>query len=123
MGVTEPNRLSKPVLDIRPVGGRVYTRISLRRRISISEFSYSVCIAAVAMPEGEPESVRIDATEASSSAAEEPPTMARGAQRVTWPVEDPSEFRPELAPGGDLIDVGKEAEDFRAFYEVSDLRM
>ena len=40
------------------------------------------------------------------------------AERVSWPVEDPSEFRPELAPGGSLEDLGKQTDDFRVYYEV-----
>ena len=39
-------------------------------------------------------------------------------ERVSWPVEDPSEFRPELAPGGPLEDLGKQKDDFRVYYEV-----
>lgn len=39
-------------------------------------------------------------------------------ERVSWPVEDPSEFRPELAPGGALEDLGKDSGDFRVYYEV-----
>lgn len=41
------------------------------------------------------------------------------AGKVSWPVEDPSEFRPELGPGGQLEDLGKEAGEFRVYYEVS----
>ena len=40
-------------------------------------------------------------------------------QWVSWPVDDPSEFRPELAPGGALEDVGKDIGDFRVYHEVS----
>ncbi|CAI8037791.1 Inositol oxygenase [Geodia barretti] len=40
-------------------------------------------------------------------------------ERVSWPVEDPSEFRPELAPGGPLEDLGKQKDDFRVYYEES----
>ena len=39
-------------------------------------------------------------------------------ERVSRPVEDPSEFRPELAPGGPLEDLGKQKDDFRVYYEV-----
>jgi inositol oxygenase len=40
-------------------------------------------------------------------------------EQVSWAVEDPSEFRPELGPGGALENLGKEAEDFRMYYEES----
>ena len=43
---------------------------------------------------------------------------SRPVKRVSWPVEDPSEFRPELAPGGPLEELGKQTEDFRVYYEV-----
>lgn len=45
-------------------------------------------------------------------------TVSASVEQVTWPVDDPSEFRPELAPGGDLENLGKEKENFRVYYEV-----
>ena len=39
-------------------------------------------------------------------------------QQVVWPVEDPSEYRPELGPDGDCHKWGKGKEEFRIFYEV-----
>jgi inositol oxygenase len=46
-------------------------------------------------------------------------TSPAGVERVSWPVEDPSEFRPELAPGGLLENLGKQKDDFRVYYEES----
>lgn len=39
-------------------------------------------------------------------------------EQVSWPVEDPSEFRPEFGPGGVMESLGKEKEEFRVYYEV-----
>ena len=64
---------------------------------------------------------------AQNSTAQAPSQMSKSsaiatsgsAEQVIWPVDDPSEFRPELAPGGDLENLGKEKENFRVYYEVS----
>lgn len=67
----------------------------------------------------------IIATEAAPSVA--PQTAADGdattrgdaaVVQVSWPVEDPSEYRPEFSPGGKLESLGKKADDFRVYYEV-----
>ena len=42
---------------------------------------------------------------------------SQAAASVVWPLDDPSEFRPEYRK--EITDLGKEKEEFRAFYEVS----
>ena len=44
------------------------------------------------------------------------PENSQAAANVVWPIDDPSEFRPEHAR--DITDLGKEKDEFRAFYEV-----
>ena len=62
------------------------------------------------------------------AAARPPPSLKVGwgcdstpVNGVSWPVEDPSEFRPELAPGGQLEHLGKDKDSFRIYYEVGSL--
>lgn len=43
------------------------------------------------------------------------PAGSPDVEKVSWPVEDPSEYRPELAPGGDLENIGKDIGDFRVY--------
>lgn len=66
---------------------------------------------------------RIEQAEATEepppSVLEKPePAGSPDVEKVSWPVEDPSEYRPELAPGGDLENLGKDVKDFRAFHGV-----
>jgi hypothetical protein len=79
------------------------------------------------MPEGERRLVEFVVAEAPSATAEKPqrrPPAASTAtredaiERVFLPMEDPSEYRPELAPGGTLENLGKEVKNFRVYYEV-----
>ena len=60
------------------------------------------------------EATTAQAAAATEAATPSPPSV----ERVSWPVEDPSEFRPELGPGGQLENIGKDTENFRAYYEV-----
>jgi hypothetical protein len=78
------------------------------------------------MPEGERRLVEFVVAEAPSATAEKPqrrPPAASTAtredaiERVFLPMEDPSEYRPELAPGGTLENLGKEVKNFRVYYE------
>ena len=87
----------------------------------------SLSFAASAMPEGERRLVEFVVAEAPPATAEKPqrrPPAASTAtredaiERVFLPMEDPSEYRPELAPGGTLENLGKEVKNFRVYYEV-----
>lgn len=62
---------------------------------------------------------RLEQVEVAPSVPEKSqPEGSPDVEKVSWPVEDPSEYRPELAPGGDLENLGKDVEDFRVYYAV-----
>ena len=73
------------------------------------------------MPDGG-DIVQTDLTGVPSSDEESrsnpPRATTQSVEQVSWPVDDPSEFRPELAPGGDLENLGKEKDNFRVYCEV-----
>ena len=104
-----------------------YASAFIPRGDAIRRLGIALWIAAAAMPESE----RLVVTETPSSAAEKSnprpppaPSSAPAATRedaikqVSLPLDDPSEYRPELAPGGTLENLGKEADNFRVYYEV-----
>ena len=74
------------------------------------------------MPEREGERTAETAvTEVPTTAPEKTAHPIRGGdavERVSWPVEDPSEYRPEFAPGGSMYQPGKEKKKFRAYNEA-----
>lgn len=76
------------------------------------------------MPEKEGErAAETAAVEASTAGPEEETSHSttRGGDAVefvSWPLEDPSEYRPEFAPGGSMDGLGKKKDDFRVYCEV-----
>lgn len=98
--------------------------VSSRRKLSISRLCYSnylCCTVNVIIPQiiqlTMPE--RLEQVEVAPSVPEKSqPEGSPDVEKVSWPVEDPSEYRPELAPGGDLENLGKDVEDFRVYYAV-----
>ena len=93
--------------------------------ISSASFLHAQAQTQYTMPEGERAVDLDDAATAvpsyRSTVPQDTCEMSYGALRVenvSWPVEDPSEYRPELAPGGNLESLGKDVKEYRVYYEV-----